>query len=86
MPDFCPNSLGFHRQLDMLDHVGQELEVVQMAQLVAALVQRGQRDEDVDQVGQAGVREVVGVELHLVVGGVEAGVQDVLGTLAHQVA
>ena len=49
----------------MLDHVCEELEVVKVAEGVQAVVQDGQRDEDIDQVGQAGVGQVVGVRLDL---------------------
>ena len=49
----------------MLDHVSEELEVVEMAERVQAVVQHGQGDEDVDQVCQAGMRQVVSVGLDL---------------------
>lgn len=49
----------------MLDHVGEELEVVEVAERVQAVVQHGQRDEDVHKVGKAGVRQVVSVRLNL---------------------
>ena len=49
----------------MLDHVSEELEVIQMAERVEAVVQHRQRDEDVDQVGQTCVRQVVRVRFDL---------------------
>jgi len=49
----------------VLDHVGQELEIVKVAKRVETGVKNRQRYEDIDQIGQARVWQVVGVGLNL---------------------
>ena len=58
--------LGFQGQLYMLDHVGKELEVVQMAECVHGVIECGEGYEDVHKVGEGGGRKVIGVHLQLV--------------------
>ena len=76
--------LGFQGELDVLDHVCEELEVVQLAQRVQAVIQDGQRAENVHQIRQGSMRQVVGVHLDLIESRVETGVQNLLWSLIKQ--
>ena len=55
----------------MLNHVREELEVVQVAEGVHGVIQGGERYEDIHKIGEGCRRKVVSVHLKLVKSGMK---------------